>query len=107
LAATCLKEVLNKSSYDVISSSFFCTLTREQKDIEALSITNILSRNRTPGINVAGRAAHFLHGCPKKSVLLIRIRMFFGLLDPDPDPIVRGTNPDLSSRKNSTKILDF
>jgi hypothetical protein len=24
----------------------------------------------------------------------IRIRMFLGLLDPDPDPLVRGTDPD-------------
>ncbi len=27
-------------------------------------------------------------------VLLIRIHMFLGLLDPDPDPLVRGTDPD-------------
>ncbi len=25
------------------------------------------------------------------------IRMFFGLLDPDPDPLVRGMAPDLDS----------
>jgi hypothetical protein len=25
-----------------------------------------------------------------------RIRMFLGLLDPDPNPLVRGTDPDLS-----------
>jgi hypothetical protein len=28
------------------------------------------------------------------AVLRIRIRMFFGLLDPDPDTLVRGTDPD-------------
>ncbi len=25
---------------------------------------------------------------------MLRIRMFWGLLDPDPDPLVRGTDPD-------------
>jgi hypothetical protein len=29
-------------------------------------------------------------------VLRIRIRMFLGLLDPDPDQLVRGTDPDPS-----------
>jgi len=28
--------------------------------------------------------------------LRIRSRMFFGMLDPDPDPLVRGTDPDPS-----------
>jgi hypothetical protein len=32
LAATCLKEVLHKSSYDVITFFSFYTLTRERKD---------------------------------------------------------------------------
>jgi hypothetical protein len=37
--------------------------------------------------------------------------MFLGLLDPDPDPLVRATNPDpesdlLSPRKNNGKNLD-
>jgi hypothetical protein len=32
--------------------------------------------------------------------------MFLSLLDPDPDPFVRGMDPDLSSRKNSKKNLD-
>jgi hypothetical protein len=39
-----------------------------------------------------------------------RIHMFFGLLDPDPDPLVRGMDPDPSIpslSKNSKKILDF
>ncbi len=40
-----------------------------------------------------------------ESVLRIRIRirihMFFGLLDPDPDPLVRGMDPD----PNSSLIL--
>ncbi len=27
-------------------------------------------------------------------VLRIGIRIFFGLLDPDPDPLLRGTDPD-------------
>jgi hypothetical protein len=27
---------------------------------------------------------------------VLRIRMFLGLLDPDPDPLVRGTDPDPS-----------
>jgi hypothetical protein len=27
---------------------------------------------------------------------VFRIRMFFGLLDPDPDPLVRGMDPDPS-----------
>ncbi len=41
-----------------------------------------------------------------KSVLRIRIRMFLDL--PDPDPLVRGTDPGilLSSSKNSKKNLD-
>ena len=30
------------------------------------------------------------------AVLRIRIRLFLGLLDPDPDPLVRGLNPDPS-----------
>jgi hypothetical protein len=30
------------------------------------------------------------------SVLRIRIHMFLGLLDPDPDPLVRGMDPDPS-----------
>jgi hypothetical protein len=36
-----------------------------------------------------------------KAVLLIR--MFLGLLDPDPDPLLRGTDPDpfYKSSKNS------
>ncbi len=38
-----------------------------------------------------------------KPVLRIRIRMFLGLLDPD--PLVRGTDPDPYS-KNSKKSLD-
>jgi hypothetical protein len=29
-----------------------------------------------------------------KAVLRIWSRMFLGLLDPDPDPLVRGTDPD-------------
>jgi hypothetical protein len=29
-----------------------------------------------------------------KAVLRIRIRMFLGLLNPDPDPVVCGTDPD-------------
>jgi hypothetical protein len=29
-----------------------------------------------------------------KGVLRIRIHMFLGLLDPDPDPLVRGMDPD-------------
>jgi hypothetical protein len=36
--------------------------------------------------------------------------MFLGLLDPDPDPLVRGMVPDpdlLSLSKNSEKNLDF
>ncbi len=28
------------------------------------------------------------------AVLRIRIHMFLGLLDPDPDPLVRGIDPD-------------
>jgi hypothetical protein len=31
-----------------------------------------------------------------QAVLRIRIRMFLGLLDPDPDPLVRGMDPDPS-----------
>jgi hypothetical protein len=31
------------------------------------------------------------------AVLRIRIRMFSGLLDPDPDPVVPGTDPDPDS----------
>jgi hypothetical protein len=35
-------------------------------------------------------------------IRILRIRVFFGLLDPDPDPYVRGMDPDPdSSRKNS------
>jgi hypothetical protein len=30
----------------------------------------------------------------RRSFLRIRIRKFLGLLDPDPDPLVRGTDPD-------------
>jgi hypothetical protein len=44
-----------------------------------------------------------------KAVLRIRIRMFLGLLDPDPDPLVRGMNPiriHLSPSKNIKKNLD-
>jgi hypothetical protein len=37
--------------------------------------------------------------------------MFLGLLDPDPETLVRGTDPEfrilLSSSKNSKKNLDF
>jgi hypothetical protein len=36
-----------------------------------------------------------------KSVLRIRIRMFLCLLDPDPDPLVRGTDPDPSIIKQN------
>ncbi len=41
----------------------------------------------------------------------MRISMFLGLLDPDPDPLVRATNPVpdsdlLSPRKNNGKNLD-
>jgi hypothetical protein len=38
-----------------------------------------------------------------KPVLRIRISMFFGLLDPDPDPLVRGTDPDPSIIKQKQK----
>ncbi len=33
---------------------------------------------------------------PFQPFLRIRIRMFLGLLDPDPDPLVRCTDPDPS-----------
>ena len=33
-------------------------------------------------------------GGPWKPVLRIRIHLFLGLLDPDPDPLVRGMDPD-------------
>jgi hypothetical protein len=40
------------------------------------------------------------------AVFQIRIRMFLGLLDLDPDPVVRSTDPDLSTiNKNSIKTL--
>jgi hypothetical protein len=55
--------------------------------------TNILSRNQHSGVNVAEQHLSYM-GCPKKSMLLIRIRLFLGLLDPDPDPWVRGKAPD-------------
>jgi hypothetical protein len=32
----------------------------------------------------------------RKSMLRIRIHMFLGLLDPDPDPFVRGIDPNPS-----------
>ncbi len=47
------------------------------------------------------------------AVLRIRIRIhrihvFLGLLDPDPDPLVRGMDPDPSIiSKNNKKNLDF
>jgi hypothetical protein len=37
-------------------------------------------------------------------ILIRRIRMFLGLMDPDPDPLFRGMNPDPS--KNGKKNLD-
>ncbi len=43
-----------------------------------------------------------LHDANKKPMLRIRIHrihMFLGLLDPDPDPSVRGMNPDPSITK--------
>jgi hypothetical protein len=33
--------------------------------------------------------------CFYRAVLGIRIHMFLGLQDPDPDPLVRGKDPDL------------
>ncbi len=32
--------------------------------------------------------------CAVLGIRIRRIRMFLGLLDPDPDPLVRGTDPD-------------
>jgi hypothetical protein len=32
--------------------------------------------------------------CAVLRIRIRRIRMFLGLLDPDPDPVVRGMNPD-------------
>jgi hypothetical protein len=59
-----------------------------------------------------------LYSRPVKAVLRIRIRIririhriheFLGLLDPDPDPLVRGvhpdSDPDLSIIKQSKKTL--
>jgi hypothetical protein len=43
----------------------------------------------------------------------IQIRMFLGLLDPDPDPLVRGTDPDpeiiclWASYKKKSEIFFF
>jgi hypothetical protein len=39
---------------------------------------------------------------------MFRIRLFLGLLDPDPDPLVRGMDPDPdpSIQKKSKKNLD-
>jgi hypothetical protein len=43
-----------------------------------------------------------------KVVLRIRIHMFLGLLDPDPDLLVRGMDPDPELlSKNTKKNLDF
>ncbi len=44
-----------------------------------------------------------------QTVLWIRIRnrrihMFLGLLDPDPDPLVRGMDPDFLSLKSSINV---
>ncbi len=41
-----------------------------------------------------------------KPMQICRIRMFLGLLDPDLDPLVRGTDLDPSSSKNSQKSLE-
>jgi hypothetical protein len=43
-----------------------------------------------------------------KPVLRIRIHMFLGLLDPDPDPLVRDMDPDpsITKQKYSKKNLD-
>jgi hypothetical protein len=44
----------------------------------------------------------------RSAVLRIRKHMFLGLLDPDPDPLVRSMDPDPSIiKKNSKKNLDF
>jgi hypothetical protein len=32
--------------------------------------------------------------CPVLRIRVRRIHMFWGLLDPDPDPVVRGMDPD-------------
>ncbi len=43
-----------------------------------------------------------------KPVLRIWIRMFFGLLDPDSDPLVRGTDPEPSTYdKTSSTHLHY
>jgi hypothetical protein len=39
----------------------------------------------------------------RKSVLRIRIRMFLGLLDPDPDPLVKGMDPITASVQQKSK----
>jgi hypothetical protein len=41
------------------------------------------------------------------SVLRIRIHMFLGLLDPDPDPLVRGMDPDPDPSIIKKENLDF
>jgi hypothetical protein len=38
-------------------------------------------------------------------MLRIRIRVFLGLLDPDPDPLVRGTDPDFGSFSHQAQIF--
>ncbi len=44
----------------------------------------------------------------RNRIRIRRIRMFLGLLDPDPDPLVQGSDPDpsIKSIKNSKKNLN-
>jgi hypothetical protein len=44
---------------------------------------------------------HFPYFLPVLRIRIRRIHMFYGLLDPDPDPLVRGMNPDPSITKQN------
>jgi hypothetical protein len=57
----------------------------------------------------APQAVCLVSASPQIFKAVLRIRMFLGLLDPDPDPLLQGTDPDpfINQAKIVRKTLTF
>ncbi len=82
-------------------TSTFCNLMRFMWKRQVQGSSAAASTTPTP-CSTDGRRTVYGHSEGFKAVLRIRIRrirMFLGLLDPDPDPLVRGMHPDPDPQK--------
>jgi hypothetical protein len=68
--------------------SHCCSPASSEMDLSCTTILHDFSSEETKNRNNSI--------CDQEPVLRIRIHRFLGLLDPDPDPLVRGTDPDSS-----------